>query len=326
MISLMIAALLQAATPDIAAAKGDGLPEDDYERVAWCHGALAAQLELDPIVRADMEKIEGKAKVAARARDDAEIQKERRQYLKDYERALSAAEKASPTMIHPRGVAAEQQGYRFWAPTRAKEPIWRMLDWGMWDANDAGCGEAAKRLLAKSQLFGAALKNDDKAEAVPAQPGPAADGEPVKTAVAEAATEPMPEAPATPPAAAANAEPAATTAAAAATEPAPDAPPPSPAEPAVAAAEVKPPAPAPTARLGTAAKPATAPKKGAAPPKPTAAPRTVAAAPRPRPKAPAKVNEAEAIRAAIANGKAELEKPAETPQSATPPLRGPQQP
>lgn len=184
MISLLIAALLQTAPEAAAQAdRGDGLPKEDYERVAWCHGALAGQLELEPIAHADMEKIEGKAKVAARAKDDAEMLKERRQYLKDYEHALAAAEAASPTMIHARGVAAEQQGYRLWSATRAKEPVWRILDWGMWDPNDVGCSEAAKRLLTKSQLFGAALKTDDKAEVAPSPPAP----EPAKAEVARAA-------------------------------------------------------------------------------------------------------------------------------------------
>lgn len=283
MMSLMIAALLQAAAPDLAAAKGDGLPKDDYERVAWCHGALAAQLELDPIVKADMEKIEGKAKVEARAKDDAEIQKERRQYMKDYERALSAAEKASPTMIHPKGVAAEQQGYRLWAPTRAKEPIWRMLDWGMWDPNDAGCGDAAKRLLAKSQLFGAALRNDDKAQPASAPAAAAvAEEEPAKAAVAETAATAAPppaETPATP----------------------------------VAEQPV-----APTAE----AKPAEPTFKA----KPKAAPKKLSAVASKKAKATGKASDAEAIRAAIANGKAELDKPADAPATAAPPLRGSQQP
>lgn len=287
MMSLVIAALLQAAAPNVAAAKADGLSKDDYERVAWCHGAVAGQLELDPVVKADMEKIEGRAKVAARAKDDAEIERERRKYLKDYERALSAAEKASTTMIHPRGVAAEQQGYRFWAPTRAKEPIWRMLDWGMWDANDAGCGDAAKRLLAKSQLFGAALRNDDKAEVAP-EPPTATEAEPARDQVAETVT---PRAPS-------------------------EAPPASPEAPATPAAEqtivafedVKPAAPTPKA------KPKPAPKKIA----------TVT--PKARAKPPAKISDAEAIRAAIASGKAELEKPADPATAATPPQRGSQQP
>jgi hypothetical protein len=110
------------------------------------------------VAKADMEKIEGKAKVAARAKADAELEAERRVYLKDYEHALSAAEAASPTNIHQTGVQAELQGYRLWAATRAKEPIWRMLDWGMWDPNDVGCGDAAKRLYNKASLFGEALK------------------------------------------------------------------------------------------------------------------------------------------------------------------------
>ena len=65
-----------AAPNDIdAASAASNLPKDDYGLVAWCHGALAAQLELDPIAHADMISIEGKAKVAARAKSDAEMEK-----------------------------------------------------------------------------------------------------------------------------------------------------------------------------------------------------------------------------------------------------------
>jgi hypothetical protein len=181
---MLAAALLQAAPSTVAAApapgsleaaqapRDNGLPKDDYGLVAWCHGALAGQLDLDPIAHKDMEQIEGKAKVAARAKEDAEMVKERRVYLKDYEHALAAAEAASPVAIHQQGVDAELRGFRMWNETRNKAPIWRMLDWGMWDPNDAGCNDAAKRLYAKSSLFGEALKGsagDSKADA-PAAP------------------------------------------------------------------------------------------------------------------------------------------------------------
>jgi hypothetical protein len=176
-----------AAGKDIASpADVSNLPKDDYGLVAWCHGALAGQLELDPIAHADMISIEGKAKVAARAKDDAQMEKDRREYLHEYERALAAAEKASPTAIHQYGVDSEVSGYKLWAVTRQKQPIWRMLDWGMWDPNDAGCGEAAKRLYNKSSLFGLALKGSgddktggDKAGADKAGDSKAGDDEPV---------------------------------------------------------------------------------------------------------------------------------------------------
>jgi len=167
MLSLLIAAaLLQTAPPAAAQIEGprdSGMPKADYELVAWCHGALAGQLELEPTAMADMVKIEGKAKVLARAKEDAEMAKERREYLKDYEHALAAAEAASPTPIHQKGVEAELRGYALWTATRNKEPIWLMLDWGMWDPNDVGCSEAAKRLYDKSKLFGLALKGSDAA-------------------------------------------------------------------------------------------------------------------------------------------------------------------
>lgn len=176
---LIAAALLQAAPaagPQLQGPQPEGgLPKTDYELVAWCHGALAGQLELEPRAKAAMEKIETKAKVAARAKADAEMVKERRQYLKDYEHALAAAEAASPTPIHRLGVQAELKGYALWTATRNKEPIWLMLDWGMWDPNDVGCDEAAKRLYEKSSLFKMALKGSDNAptsaDTTPKPPG-----------------------------------------------------------------------------------------------------------------------------------------------------------
>jgi len=167
MLSLLIAATLLQTAPDAGPKRQDthdnGMPKTDYELVAWCHGALAGQLELEPTAMADMIKIEGKAKVAARAKEDAEMAKERRAYLKDYEHALAAAEAASPTPIHQKGVEAELHGYSLWTATRNKDPIWLMLDWGMWDPNDVGCNEAAKRLYDRSKLFGLALKGSETA-------------------------------------------------------------------------------------------------------------------------------------------------------------------
>jgi hypothetical protein len=148
----------------------EGAPAPDYEFVAWCHGALAGQIELDPLVEKDMDAIEGKAKAAERHAGDAAIAAQHKAYLSLYERALKAAEAASPSAIHPKGVEAELQGYKIWGPTRNKEPIWRMVDWGNWEVPPR-CEKAAKRLYERSTLLGAALKPE--AEALPA-PAPEA--------------------------------------------------------------------------------------------------------------------------------------------------------
>ena len=141
---------------ELESALPDGAPKDDYGLVAWCHGALSGQIELDPLVEKDMDSIEGKAKAAQRKADDVAIAKEHRRYLALYEKALSAAEKASPTAIHQKGVEAELQGYKIWGPTRNKAPIWRMVDWGNWEVPPA-CEKAAKRLYDRATLFGEAL-------------------------------------------------------------------------------------------------------------------------------------------------------------------------
>jgi hypothetical protein len=143
----------------------EGAPAPDYEFVAWCHGALAGQIELDPLVEKDMDAIEGKEKAAERRAGDEAIAAQHKAYLRLYERALKAAEAASPVAIHQKGVDAELQGYRIWGPTRNKAPIWRMVDWGNWEVPPR-CEKAAKRLYDRSTLLGAALKPE--AEAAPA--------------------------------------------------------------------------------------------------------------------------------------------------------------
>lgn len=159
----------------------DGAPADDYEFVAWCHGALAGQIELDPIVEKDMDAIEGPAEAAKRKADDAAIAAQHAAYLKAYEAALAAAEKASPTAIHPKGVAAELLGYRIWGATRNKAPIWRMVDWGNWEVPPR-CQKAAKRLYDRATLFGAALKGDGPPPDTAPAPDPAAPDKPPKAA------------------------------------------------------------------------------------------------------------------------------------------------
>jgi hypothetical protein len=143
----------------------EGAPAPDYEFVAWCHGALAGQIELDPLVEKDMDAIEGKDKAAERKAGDEAIASQHKAYLALYERALKAAEAASPVAIHQKGVDAELQGYRIWGPTRNKAPIWRMVDWGNWEVPPR-CEKAAKRLYERSTLLGAALKPE--ADAAPA--------------------------------------------------------------------------------------------------------------------------------------------------------------
>jgi hypothetical protein len=145
----------------------EGAPKDDYEFVAWCHGALAGQVELDPLVEKDMDAIEGKAKAAERRADDQAIAAQHKRYLALYEKALSAAEKASPVAIHQKGVEAELLGYKIWGATRNKAPIWRMVDWGNWEVPPR-CEKAAQRLYDRASLLGVALKSEGDPTAPPA--------------------------------------------------------------------------------------------------------------------------------------------------------------
>ena len=163
------AAPAQPVDPDMVIPSG--APKDDYRFVAWCHGALAGQMELDPIVTKDMDAIEGPEKSKERHKGDAEITAERKTYLALYEKALAAAEKASPNNIHQSGVDAELQGYRIWGPTKNKAPVWRMVDWGNWEVPPR-CQIVAKRLFEHASLFGDAMRANPDTEAAEPTPTP----------------------------------------------------------------------------------------------------------------------------------------------------------
>jgi hypothetical protein len=187
-----------ATRQDVEDVIPDGAPTDDYRFVAWCHGALAGQMELDPVVEKDMDAIEGKAAAAKRKADDDAIAKQHKIYMALYEKALLAAERASPTAIHQDGVEAELQGYRIWGPTKNKAPVWRMVDWGNWEV-PPHCQKAAQRLYDRSTLLGAALKPEEvKSEtAKPDEGAPAAgkDAGPAASTDAPAPDAPQPSPP-----------------------------------------------------------------------------------------------------------------------------------
>ena len=146
-------------------------PTDDYGFVAWCHGALSGHMELYDRVKPELDKV-------SPGQDDSALMKAGRDYLALYAEALKAAEKASPTNIHNRGVEANAAGYRIWAAARAAEPRTQMWSYLMWELPPR-CEVAAKRLEERSTLFAGALKASpaDEAEAArQAEDGAAAIG------------------------------------------------------------------------------------------------------------------------------------------------------
>ena len=129
-------------------------PEDDYGFVAWCHGALSGHMELHDRVKPELDKV-------SPGHDDIDVEQAKAgmDYLALYAQALKAAEAASPTAIHERGVQADAAGYRIWAAARNADPRTQMWSYLMWELPPR-CEIAAKRLVERSSLFAAALKPD----------------------------------------------------------------------------------------------------------------------------------------------------------------------
>lgn len=148
--------------PDIPASA----PTDDYGFVAWCHGALSGHMELYQRVKPELEKV-------SPGQDDKPLNQAGRDYLELYAKALKAAEAASPTNIHNRGVQANAAGYRIWAAARTAEPRTQMWSYLMWELPPR-CEIAAKRLEERSTLFGQALRPPGPEPAAPeSEPGEA---------------------------------------------------------------------------------------------------------------------------------------------------------
>jgi len=159
----------QAAAPAPAPAKPardaeipSSAPTDDYGFVAWCHGALSGHMELHDRVQPELNKV-------SPGGDDSKLMAAGQEYLELYARALKAAEKASPTNIHERGVQADAAGYRIWAAARTAEPRTQMWSYLMWELPPR-CEIVAKQLEERSTLLAEALRPDPNA---PPPPPPA---------------------------------------------------------------------------------------------------------------------------------------------------------
>lgn len=134
-----------------------GAPTDDYGFVAWCSGALAGHMALYPMVKPQLDAMQRPDEAKDNAKLDQEQLAAGETYLKLYQRALRAAEKASGANLLTRKQEAEAQGSRIWGAARAADPQTRMWSWIMWEL-PARCETAATRLEKSSSLLGAALK------------------------------------------------------------------------------------------------------------------------------------------------------------------------
>lgn len=165
-----------------------GAPSDDFGFVAWCAGALAGHMALYPAVKPQLLALARPDEAEANAKLDAEQLAAGEEYLKLYNRALTAAASASGANLEARKLAGEAQGSRIWSAARAADPQTRMWSWIMWEL-PARCEIAANRLEKSSRLLGAALKGglEETPAAAPAPPAPApaADPAPAPPATAQ---------------------------------------------------------------------------------------------------------------------------------------------
>jgi hypothetical protein len=150
-----------AATPPAPAspeAPPPGAPTDDYGLVNWCKGALQGHMALFTVVKPELDKLpDSRPKETAVL--DAEQAKAGGEYLALYQRAIDAAEKASPQAISERGAQARRMGDSIWNPARTADPKTRMWSYLGWEL-PGSCETSAERLYEKSLLSAQALGID----------------------------------------------------------------------------------------------------------------------------------------------------------------------
>jgi hypothetical protein len=138
-----------------------GAPADDYGLVAWCYGALASHMALYDKVIPEVERIEVSiAKIPGAAPADMNsyvVQQEAgRDMLKQFRRAMEAAERASPKPIAPYGAKAIKQGGAVWSMFKPSDRKLLAREWMSWGL-PGRCLQTSERLEARSGLFGQAL-------------------------------------------------------------------------------------------------------------------------------------------------------------------------
>jgi len=166
-----------------------GAPHDDYQFVAWCYGSLRAYLDLHDQVMPEVTRIESTYRPPGRKLSDdlkvyADMQKAARAQLKQFQGALTAAEKASLRPINVIGAKAVAQGRDVWRAGPDVTPARLAQAWMSW-VLPARCETVSKDLQAKATLMGASFKvNDEPPPDAPAADAPPADAKPGDAAAA----------------------------------------------------------------------------------------------------------------------------------------------
>ncbi|MBL8770597.1 MAG: hypothetical protein JNK30_04380 [Phenylobacterium sp.] len=198
MTPLVLALLLHAQDPAAAEAPAappaaapaeerlpTGAPKDDYQFVAWCYGALRGYLDLHDEMMPEVKRIETQFRKPGTSLEDdlrvyADMQRDGREKLKQFQAALTAAEKATVRPINIQGAAAVRQGRLSWTAGPDVTKARKAQEWMSW-ALPARCERIAGELETRAKLSGAALRANAPAEE-PAPP--AATDEPAAEAAA----------------------------------------------------------------------------------------------------------------------------------------------
>ena len=169
-----------------------GAPHDDYQFVGWCYGSLRGYLDLHDQVMPEVTRIETTYRPPGRKLSDdlkvyADMQKDGRRQLKEFQAAMTAAEKASLRPINTVGAAAVQKGRSIWnaGPEITKARI--AQEWMSWTL-PARCETVATTLEQRAKLMGASFRVNAEPEAPPASaetPPPAPETSAPETPVAD---------------------------------------------------------------------------------------------------------------------------------------------
>lgn len=159
-----------------------GAPAEDYPFVAWCYGALRGYLDMHDEVMPEVTRIENQfRKPGSSLADDlkvyADMQRDGRNQLKDFQRALTAAEKASIRPINLVGAQYVRQGRQIWNTGPDVTPARKAQEWMGW-VLPARCEAVATSLQAKAKLMGATFKVNEPAAAPEAPKAPEAPAAP----------------------------------------------------------------------------------------------------------------------------------------------------
>lgn len=207
--ALLFALALFAADPGLdtsgspGATAAPGEPQNDYQLVAWCYGALDAHMSLHDEAMPEVERIERNFESHPGGANEelafyAQQQKEGKKQLALFRRAMTAAEKASIKPIQQDGATAMTQGRAIWAGSAYADKRRLAQEWMSWALPDR-CTPTAQTLEQKASVLGAALSYNAETEqpaAAPADGGATAE----EPAAAPAPENGSVEEPAAPPA------------------------------------------------------------------------------------------------------------------------------